>query len=35
MLRSHCPINDLSSYLHTTVYLAVNLQATWHTAEDN
>ena len=25
-LCSHCPINDSSSYLHVTVYLAVMLQ---------
>ena len=35
MLRSHFPINDSSGYLHTTVYLAVMLQASWHTAEGN
>ena len=35
MLCSHCPINDSSGYLHTTVYLAVMLQASWHTAEGN
>ena len=35
MLCSHCPINDSSGYLHITVYLAVMLQASWHTAEDN
>ena len=33
MLCSHCPINDSSGYLHITVYLAVMLQASWHTAE--
>ena len=35
MLCSHCPINDPSGYLHNTVYLAVMLQASWHTAEGN
>ena len=35
MLCSHCPINDSSGYLHTTVYLAVTLQASSHTAEGN
>ena len=35
MPYSHCPINDSSGYLHTTVYLAVILQASWHTAEGN
>ena len=35
MLCSHCPINDSFDYLHTTVYLAVMLQASWHTAEGN
>ena len=35
MLCSHCPINDSSSCLHITVYLAVMLQASWHTAEGN
>ena len=35
VLCSHCPINDSSGYLHITVYLAVMLQASWHTAEDN
>ena len=35
MLCSHCPINDSSGYLHTTVYLAVMLQTSWHTAEGN
>ena len=35
MLCSHDPINDWSNYLHYTVYLAVMLQATWHTAEGN
>ena len=35
MLCSHCPINDSSGYLHNTVYLAVMLQASWHTAEGN
>ena len=32
---SHCPINDSSGYLHNTVYLAVMLQGSWHTAESN
>ena len=32
VLCSHCPINDSSGYLHMTVYLAVMLQASWHTA---
>ena len=35
MLCSHCPINDSSGYLYTTVYLAVMLQASWHTKEHN
>ena len=35
ILCSDCPINDSSGYLHTTVYLAVMLQASWHTAEGN
>ena len=35
MLCSHCPINDSSGYLHNAVYLAVILQASWHTAEGN
>ena len=35
MLCSYCPINDWYGYLHITVYLAVMLQASWHTAEDN
>ena len=35
VLCSHCPINDSSSYLHVTVYLAVMLQASWHIAEGN
>ena len=35
MLYSYCPINDSSGYLHNTVYLAVMLQASWHTAEGN
>ena len=35
MLCSHCPINDQSGYLHNTIYLAVVLQASWHTAEGN
>ena len=29
------PIKDSSSYLHTTVYLAGMLQASWHAAEGN
>ena len=33
MLCSHWPINYLSGCLHITVYLAVMLQASWHTAE--
>ena len=33
MLCSHSPINDSSSCLHITVYLAVMLQASWHTVE--
>ena len=33
MFCLHCPINDLSGYLYTTVYLAVMFQASWHTAE--
>ena len=33
MLCSHWPINDSCDYLHTTVYLAVMLQASWHIAE--
>ena len=35
VLCSHCPINDSSGYLHIIVYLAVMLQASWHTAEGN
>ena len=35
MLCSHCPINDSSCYLQTTVYHAVMLQASCHTAEGN
>ena len=35
ILCSDCPINDSSGYLHTSVYLAVMLQASWHTAEGN
>ena len=35
MLCSHCPISDSSGCLHITVYLAVMLQASWHTAEGN
>ena len=35
MLYSHCPVNDSSGYLHTTVCLAVMLQASWHTADGN
>ena len=35
MLCSHCPINDSSSSLHITTYLAVMLQASRHTAEGN
>ena len=30
---SHCPINGLSGYLTTTVYLAVMLQVSWYIAE--
>ena len=33
MLCSHCAINDSSGYLHTTIYLAVMLQVSWHNAE--
>ena len=33
MLYSHCPVNDSYGYLHTTFYLAVMLQASWHNAE--
>ena len=35
MLCSDCPINNSSGYLNTTVYLAVMLKASWHTAEGN
>ena len=35
VLCSHCPINDSSSYLHITLYLAVTLRVSWHTAEGN
>ena len=35
MLCSHCSISDSSGCLHITVYLAVMLQASWHTAESN
>ena len=35
MLRLHCPINDSSGYFQITVYLAVILKASCHTAEDN
>ena len=35
MMCSHCPVDDSSGYLHTTVYLAVMLKASWHTAEGN
>ena len=35
MLYSHLPINDSSGYLNITVYLAVMLQAFWHTEEGN
>ena len=35
MLRSHWPINYLSGSVHITVYLAVMLQSSWHTAEGN
>ena len=35
MLCPHCPINDSQGYLHNTIYLAVMLQASWHTAEVN
>ena len=34
-LYSRCPTDDSSSYLHITVYLAVMLQASWHTANGN
>ena len=33
MLRSHLPINDSFGCFRITVYLAVMLQASWHTAE--
>ena len=33
MLCSHCPVNDSSGYLYSTDYLAVMLQAHWHTGE--
>ena len=33
MLCSHSPINNSSSYLNKTVYLAVMLQASWYAAE--
>ena len=29
----HCPINDSCSNLYMTIYFAVMLQASWHTAE--
>ena len=35
LLRSHYPINDSYSYLYSTVYLAVMVQASWHTAVGN
>ena len=35
MLCSLFSIKDSSSYLHTTVYFAGMLQASWHTAEGN
>ena len=35
MLCSHCPVNGSSGCLHITMYLAVMLQASWHTAEGN
>ena len=35
MLRSHLPINDSSASLHITVYLAIMLQASRHTADGN
>ena len=35
MLCPYYPINDSSGYLHNTAYLAVMLQASWHTAEGN
>ena len=35
MLCSYCLINNSSGYLHITVYLAVMLQASWHTVEIN
>ena len=33
MSCSHCPINESSTNVHYTVYLAVMLQATLHTAD--
>ena len=33
MLCSLFAIKDSSGYLHTTIYLAAMLQASWHTAE--
>ena len=35
MLCPYYPINDSPGYLHNTAYLAVMLQASWHTAEGN
>ena len=35
MLCSLFPIKDSSGYLHTTVYLAGMLKASWHSAEGN
>ena len=35
MLYLDCPINDSYDYLYITVYLAVMLQACWHTEEGN
>ena len=35
LLCSNCPINNPSSYLHITIYPAVMLKTSWHTAEGN
>ena len=35
MMCSVFPIKNSFGYLHTTVYLAGMLQASWHTAEVN
>ena len=35
MLCTHLPINDSSGCLHITVYLAVMVQVSWHTADSN